>query len=180
MEQQMALAITLVVLGVLTAVVAFVLSRSGSEGDANVYSRAGRLRNRLFVVTAAIVLPTLLYTLFDLPYAKARVADTDGAVVVNAQGQQWAWNLDVQEVPVNQPVLFKVTSIDTNHGFGIYDPSMRLVAQTQAMPGYVNKLVHTFDQPGTYKILCLEFCGTAHHAMQSEVRVVANQGESNR
>jgi cytochrome c oxidase subunit 2 len=46
------------------------------------------------------------------------------------------------------------------------------VAQTQSMPGYTNVLRHTFDEPGTYKILCLEYCGLGHHEMSAEINVV--------
>jgi cytochrome c oxidase subunit 2 len=48
---------------------------------------------------------------------------------------------------------------------------MRIVAQTQAMPGYTNILRYTFSQPGTYQVLCLEFCGLAHHDMKAEIAV---------
>lgn len=39
------------------------------------------------------------------------------------------------------------------------------------MPGYVNRLVHTFDRPGRYRLLCLEFCGVVHHDMVAEFEV---------
>ena len=45
------------------------------------------------------------------------------------------------------------------------------MAQTQAMPGYMNRLRVTFDQPGTYTVLCLEFCGMSHHRMRGVVEV---------
>ena len=65
----------------------------------------------------------------------------------------------------------RITAEDVNHGFAIYDPSMRIIAQAQAMPGYVNVLRHTFSEPGTYKILCLEYCGLSHHEMAAEFTV---------
>jgi cytochrome c oxidase subunit II len=75
---------------------------------------------------------------------------------------------------VGKAVEFHVTGSDVNHGFGIYDPQLRLVAQTQAMPGYTNVLRHTFTKPGSYKILCLEYCGLAHHTMMAEFNVRAS------
>ncbi|CAF0701745.1 hypothetical protein MPNT_410011 [Candidatus Methylacidithermus pantelleriae] len=57
------------------------------------------------------------------------------------------------------PVEFLVRAADVNHGFGLYDPDGRLVAEVQAMPGYTNRLTYVFKKPGTYKVLCLEFCG---------------------
>ena len=35
---------------------------------------------------------------------------------------------------------FDVTSVDVNHGFGVYDPNGRLIGSVQAMPGYTNEL----------------------------------------
>ena len=71
-----------------------------------------------------------------------------------------------------QPVLFRVTSADVNPGFGVSDSELRLVAQTQAMPGYTNVLRHTFAQPGKYRVLCMEYCGLVHHNMIAEIDVV--------
>jgi cytochrome c oxidase subunit 2 len=71
------------------------------------------------------------------------------------------------------PVEFQVTSTDVNHGFAIYAPDGRIEIQTQAMPGVTNKFVHTFAQPGTYKVMCLEYCGVGHAPMTSRITVVA-------
>jgi cytochrome c oxidase subunit II len=40
----------------------------------------------------------------------------------------------------------------------------------------VNRLVYTFARPGRYRVLCLEYCGLAHHGMNSEFEVTATQG----
>ena len=54
---------------------------------------------------------------------------------------------------MGQEVEFPVNTEDVTQGMGIYTPDMTLVAQVQAMPGYTNALVHTFDKLGTYQIL---------------------------
>ena len=41
------------------------------------------------------------------------------------------------------------------------------------MPGHTNRLAYTFTQPGKYRVLCLEYCGLAHHGMMTEFEVVA-------
>ncbi len=97
--------------------------------------------------------------------------------VVDVVGQQWSWQITPNTVRAGTPVEFRVTSSDVNHGFGIYAPDGRMAAQTQAMPGYTNKLVHTFTEPGTYRILCLEYCGIGHAPMMSEITVVAARGD---
>jgi cytochrome c oxidase subunit 2 len=96
-----------------------------------------------------------------------------GSIEVQAIGHQWYWELSRTEFPVGKQVEFQVGSADVNHGFAIYGPDMKIVTQTQAMPGVTNVLRYTFEQPGTYKILCLEYCGVAHHTMMTELHVVA-------
>jgi cytochrome c oxidase subunit 2 len=76
-------------------------------------------------------------------------------------------------VPAGQPVEIRVTTADVNHGFGLYDANNRLVTQTQAMPGFTNVIRHVFTTPGTYRVLCLEYCGLGHHTMFSQIVVTA-------
>ncbi|WP_197706450.1 hypothetical protein [Magnetospirillum sp. 15-1] len=130
-----------------------------------------RTRRSLFIISIAMGIPLAFHTLAELPYAAADLRS--GPVqVVEAVGRQWEWTLSRNSFRVGETVEFRVTSADVNHGFGIYDPSMRVVAQTQAMPDYVNTLRHKFQAPGKYTILCLEYCGLAHHAMSTEFEVL--------
>jgi len=75
------------------------------------------------------------------------------------------------ELPVGSSTEFRVTSLDVNHNFALYGPERRLLAQTQAMPGYVNRLRVHLDAAGRYQVLCLEYCGAGHHLMQIELTV---------
>lgn len=70
------------------------------------------------------------------------------------------------QVPAGSLVEFRVTSFDVNHSFAVYSPDNRLLAQTQAMPGYVNRLRVRFAEPGRHYVLCLELCGMGHHRMR--------------
>ncbi|MEZ0361170.1 MAG: hypothetical protein ABWK04_04620 [Hydrogenobacter sp.] len=76
------------------------------------------------------------------------------------------------KVKKGEVVEFRVTSFDVNHGFGIYDPEGRLIAQVQAMPGYINRLRYRFKKVGIYTIQCLEYCGIAHAYMNAKMEVV--------
>ncbi|KAE9630368.1 cytochrome C oxidase subunit I [Parasedimentitalea maritima] len=96
----------------------------------------------------------------------------DDALIVNITSGQWWWETDTTEIPFGRQVEFRVTTEDVNHGLGIYDPDMNLVVQVQAMPTYTNKVVHTFDKAGQYQILCMEFCGIAHHEMTYDFEVL--------
>ena len=178
-------AATLVILAVFVAV-----ARSTGNSRAVDYTRVNRLRLQFFVGLSVVLLLFLLVTLRRLPYpVEARTPDR----VVNAVGKQYAWSLTngpgpggveaptlaswdrdfspVVNVAAGTTVEFRVTTLDVNHGFSLYAPDGRLVTQTQAMPGYVNRLRVTFDQAGTYTVLCLEFCGMSHHRMRAVVEV---------
>ena len=134
---------------------------------------AYRWRNRLFwaVIVAGIVLT--FGTLWDWPIAGHASAAPKPDVVIKAVGHQWRFQLDRDTVKVGELVEFEVTSSDVNHGFAIYQGKNRVVAQAQAMPGYVNKLRVRFTEPGEYEVLCLEYCGVAHHGMRAVIKVRA-------
>lgn len=152
----------------------FVVMNSGAreEDYGHVVHDAYSLRAKFFWGLAVVFGSGMIYTLYDLPYKATAARNTTGAAqVVDVKGYQWRWELSRETVVKDQPVEFRVTSDDVNHGFGIYDTDMHIVAQTQAMPGYTNTLRYTFSKEGTYRILCLEYCGTAHHNMMTEIKV---------
>jgi len=172
MGQEQAWIISLVLMVLVIAPFLFIaMYTSRDEADyAPIAVGAGKVRKLLFLGLVAVFTPVMVYTLTSLPYGDAVAGDIE-PFKVNAVGYQWYWEIDNTTLPLGQPVEFHVTSADVNHGFGVYNADMRLVAQTQGMPGYTNVLRHTFDQPGTYKILCLEYCGLAHHSMITELTV---------
>lgn len=154
----------------------FVVLKSGTreEDYTPLQKRAYRLRARLFWLLVALFGTPMVYTLVDLPYDIIRPAQGAGAIqAVNATAYMWRWELSHDRVEAGRPVEFHVTSADVNHGFAIYDPDMKIVAQVQAMPGITNTLQHTFGRPGTYRVMCLEYCGIAHHNMTAEFTVDA-------
>jgi cytochrome c oxidase subunit 2 len=169
----------LLIVGVFAGVAA-----STREARSVDYGKATRLRLAFLGSLGAILVVFLALTLPHLPYVvDARAPDH----IVHAVGKQYAWSLTeppgpsleswdrdfspTVTVPARTQIEFRVTTLDVNHGFSLYAPDGHLVAQTQAMPGYMNRLRVTFDQPGTYTVLCLEFCGMSHHRMRGVVEV---------
>lgn len=78
-------------------------------------------------------------------------------------------------VKQNQPVKFIATSIDVNHGFGIFSgpqDGSPILLQMQVIPGIQNVFYYTFKESGDYNIRCLEYCGYAHPYMTSRIHVV--------
>lgn len=119
------------------------------------------------VIVLAILFALLMATIFYVPYGETAGPDKQ---VVRVTGVQFAWSIDPATVRAGTPVEFELVTQDVTHGVGIYDGGTLLV-QAQVIPGEVQKLVWTFDQPGTYDVLCLEFCGKDHHRMVSELEV---------
>ena len=174
MSQQIAWQVSLVLMTLIALGFAYVALNSGKRENeyAQLQKRAYRVRTKLFWIMVIVLGPAMIYTLVDLPYySRTLLNNTSTVQVVDVTGYEWRWELSRNQVAKDEPVEFRVTSADVNHGFGIYDPDMRLVAQTQAMPGYTNKIHYTFTKEGTYKLLCMEYCGIGHHEMTAEIKV---------
>lgn len=148
---------------------------SRPDGDTAAISSAGyRWRNGLFWIAIVAGAVISFATLWPWPITGHTTMAAKPDVVIHAVGHQWRWELDQDTVRPGQLVEFEVTAADVNHGFAIYTPDKsRLLIQTQAMPGYTNKLQLRFDEPGDYEVLCLEYCGLAHHAMRTIIKVRA-------
>lgn len=133
-------------------------------------------RRWLFGILALLFIGGSYFTLRQFPIP-SQYTPLDVDQVVQVVGRQWAWDIQPSEVFAGSLVEFRVTSIDVNHSFALYGADGRIVTQTQAMPDFINKLVYTFDEPGVYKVLCLEYCGLAHANMAAEITVLAAQGD---
>ena len=149
---------------------------SGDDTDAAGTARtARRWRSRLFWLAIASGALISFATLNEWPISGHAVAGSKPDMVIHAVGAQWRWTLDRDTVRAGDLVEFRITADDVNHGFAIYRGKTRIIAQAQAMPGYVNKLQVRFAEPGEYEILCLEYCGLAHHGMRAAIKVEGSQ-----
>ena len=73
---------------------------------------------------------------------------------------------------MGQEVEFRVKTEDVTQGMGIYTPDMTLVAQVQAMPGYTNALVHTFENWARTNFFAWSFAASSPHDMVNEFAVL--------
>lgn len=176
MMQDVVWAVSIVLMGTLAAVFAWVAAGAdvALPNYGPVIAVAYRARVWLFGLAVIVLIAVNARTLAELPYVSSRMPAPSAAMVsATAEGEQWAWTVTPNTFKVGQTVEFRVTSKDVNHGFALYDPGLRIVAQTQAMPGYTNVLRYTFAEPGFYQVLCLEYCGVNHHNMKTGINVTA-------
>ena len=110
---------------------------------------------------------------YSNPNTPAEMADFQGSGIkqtgpnsyeVHVIGRAWSWTPGTAapiKLPLGAHVLFDVTSGDVLHGFEVQGTSINLTA----IPGVVGHVSYTFDKPGTYYIICNEYCGAGHQAM---------------
>lgn len=143
----------------------------------------GRLLEMATIFGAAAVLGVLAYVaavgLYEIDnYGKAAEKTAFGAgqyTTVRVYAAQYRWVFDVNgtrtinEVKIKAGRLyrFEVTSVDVIHSFYIRE----LGYKYDAIPGQWYVMWVKIDRPGTYHILCAEFCGAGHYLMVGKIVV---------
>lgn len=92
--------------------------------------------------------------------------------------RQWGWDGLPVVLEAGREYRFHLSSYDVQHGFSVR-PEDELWKQInlQVVPGYEWVVPMSFDEPGTYHVLCNEFCGVGHRIMQARFHVVPSEGE---
>jgi cytochrome c oxidase subunit 2 len=148
--------------------------------------REGRISDSALIVGGGILLPALVLPLLWGMTLRDMRALTDPpsapAVTIEITAHQWWYEVRYPEhgqtfrdelyIPVGQTVLLRVTSTDVIHSLWI----PRLNGKIDMIPGRTNQLWLEASRPGSYPVLCAEFCGLWHARMQ--MRVVAETPSS--
>jgi cytochrome c oxidase subunit 2 len=108
-------------------------------------------------------------------------AATESPVAVKVTGQQWVWTfqypghpgVETNELylPVNRPVVFKVSSDDVVHSFWLVQMGIKV----DANPGMTTTTSTRPMRTGTYEVRCAELCGLLHADMETTVHVVTQK-----
>lgn len=173
-----------IVASCIVCTVLFIIFTSNSNEDKmEAKHKVYHIRGSYFFFLMFILLTGMVISLFALPYDKFQNKPDEEVTVV---AMQWAWKMrpgltnktpaafdggNEITLPVNKVIKFHVTSVDVNHGFGIYSPNGLLLTQTQAMPQYNNEVSYRFKEAGDYKVLCMEYCGMPHAFMMGTIHV---------
>jgi cytochrome c oxidase subunit 2 len=136
-------------------------------------------------VTVVWVLLSSILCIFVLVWGLAETGSvasagtTSDAMVIDVTGQQWVWTFtypnnggiesDQLYLPVDQPVVFNVTSKDVVHSFWVVQMGIKI----DANPGEITKTSVLPDKIGTFDVRCAELCGLLHADMETNAHVVS-------
>jgi cytochrome c oxidase subunit 2 len=101
----------------------------------------------------------------------------EGALEIDVDGKQWWWEFFYHEydlvvanelhVPSGRPVKLNLRSTDVIHSFWV----PRLGGKRDMVPGRVQTLWFTPEEPDVYDGQCAEFCGSSHALMSMQIVV---------
>ncbi|MGE0315070.1 MAG: cytochrome c oxidase subunit II [Lautropia sp.] len=99
------------------------------------------------------------------------------AIEIHVEAKQWMWKtrsaegvreINTLHVPVNRPIALYMVSQDVIHSFFV--PAFRV--KQDVVPGRTSVLWFEATRPGTYRLMCAEYCGTDHSRMRGEIVVL--------
>ncbi len=103
--------------------------------------------------------------------------EVDGGIVppdenVYIAGMTFQWRGLPVVLETGKTYKFRMSSYDIQHGFSIR-PEEVLSQHTNllVLPGYEWVIEMEFDEPGTYHVICNEFCGVGHSSMHGRIEV---------
>lgn len=132
-------------------------------------------QSTLLIAGGGVVLPTVVIViLFALTLGSLSafaISTTPTDITIEVTGYRWWWHIRYPgydlitaneiHIPVGQPVQFVLQSSDVIHSFWVPE----LGGKMDLIPGRTNRFWLQADQPGEYRGLCAEYCGTAHAHM---------------
>ena len=116
---------------------------------------------------------------------KGRNSVPADAIPYGLHAQQFEWNITYRgpdgqlgtaddftirnqlHIPVNQPVVMRMTAEDVIHSFFV--PAFRV--KQDAVPGMTINVWFEATETGQYEIACAELCGLGHYRMRAMVTV---------
>jgi cytochrome c oxidase subunit 2 len=135
---------------------------------------------RLEVIwTAAPALLVIALCTFAFTKLHANEKSHPNEMTVNVSERQFAFEFSYVRngqtvvspdlyMPENQPVVFKIRSLDVIHSFFVPDFSEKI----DAVPGITTTLRVTATRTGKYPVECTELCGAGHSLMRAAAYVM--------
>jgi cytochrome c oxidase subunit 2 len=146
---------------------------------------------RLLSGSVGVAIALTVVVLIGLLTASVLTARTVGsplasaAITIEITGHQWWWEIQYDDavpsrrvitanelhIPINRPIVFKVTSRDVIHSFWV--PNLQ--GKRDLIPGYTTALWLQADREGVFRGQCAEFCGMQHAHMALDIVTESNQ-----
>jgi cytochrome c oxidase subunit 2 len=165
----------------------FLIRYRHREGHRAHYTHGNRRIEILWTIVPGIFLFALaIYQYGAWTRIKIDRPDESEAVVIQVMSNQFEWvatypgpdgqletgddieaPINIIHVPVNQPVVIRLGSVDVLHSFFV--PVLRL--KQDAVPGTIIRIWFEATQPGEYEIVCAELCGLGHYRMRGRLFV---------
>jgi cytochrome c oxidase subunit 2 len=92
-----------------------------------------------------------------------------GPRIIPIQARKFTYEPAELTLKLNEPVVFRLTSVDVVMGFNMPDFKVR----GTIIPGQVTEVPMTPNKTGEFIFLCDVFCGSGHENMEGTMRVVA-------
>jgi cytochrome c oxidase subunit 2 len=140
------------------------------------------LHGDILMEAAWVIIPTLImltmfyYGLTGFTYLRSSPSNS---MTVKVHARQWSWLFEYDNgtrspdliVPINKNIRCELSSDDVIHGF--YVPAFRI--QQDTLPGLKTEAWFNASVPGTYDILCSQYCGLKHSQMLAKLIVVSQE-----
>jgi cytochrome c oxidase subunit 2 len=136
------------------------------------------------IVSSLFCLVAIAWGLVEMNVSSSEAADkAPNAIVVEVTGSQWVWNFnypdygfssDKLNLPIDRPVVFRITSVDVNHSFWPVQLGVKVDANRHA----VTTARTTPNVLGSIEIKCAELCGLYHAYMESEGEIMTESNFS--
>jgi cytochrome c oxidase subunit 2 len=138
-------------------------------------------RLEVFWSAVPLVLVFVIFGMSTTTWVEMTEARTGGPAPLKLQvtARRWSWWFDhpggkgsaEMHLVAGRPAELVMASTDVLHS--LYVPEFRL--KQDVVPGRFTRMVFTPTAPGTFPVLCAEYCGTDHSSMSTKVVVHPDQ-----
>jgi len=132
------------------------------------------------VVSSLFVLLAVVWGLIEMGNHATENADARNALVIEVTGSQWVWSYYYPELgietqnlnlPIDRPVVFRVSSADVNHSF--WPVQLGVKVDANRLQTTIAKTTPTVL--GHFDIKCAELCGLYHAYMESDGQILTTE-----
>lgn len=138
---------------------------------------------KFFALLVIVVIIAHVVTLSNLvPWQKWRIWSKPTVVKrYDIEVSDYKFNFPEQPMTINagQFAEFALTSKDVTYGFGVFRKDGTMVFQLQVLPGYTNRYVWNFSEPGYYDVRSTEYSGSEHSTMLVKNAIHVQRAEAN-